>query len=186
MQLFRQFIPNIILAALIYPAANSYSEEQVISRENLSNDIKIIFEAAPKDTLFNDSVEQLSEQDTDIHIEALVNWNDDISIDGQSAAGFIPYVNITSEIINENTNDKNVVELTPHINLIDGFHYAKNIKLPGLRTDRYKLKFTITPDNEELTYHMDWKEKYPYPIFKKKVFEYSNLDFKKTSEATRR
>ena len=87
MQLFRQFIPNIILAALIYPAANSYSEEQVISRENLSNDIKIIFEAAPKDTLFNDSVEQLSEQDTDIHIEALVNWNDDISIDGQKKPG---------------------------------------------------------------------------------------------------
>tara|TARA_B100001113_G_scaffold227803_1_gene187031 strand:+ start:3047 stop:3598 length:552 start_codon:yes stop_codon:yes gene_type:complete len=183
MLLHREIILILSLALLI-PFA--YSAEQIISQENLSEEITITFEAAPKDSLFNNSVKQLAEENTDIHIEALVNWSESINIEGQKPEGFIPYVNITSEIINENTKKKKVIELTPHINLTDGFHYAKNIKLPGLRTDRYKIIFTITPDNKSLTYHMDWKEKYPYPIFQQKVFEYTNLDFEEISKATRR
>tara|TARA_B100001057_G_scaffold9088_1_gene8340 strand:+ start:219 stop:779 length:561 start_codon:yes stop_codon:yes gene_type:complete len=186
MNKFKNYILPLLSVFIIYPVPFVYSNEQIISQEELGDNISITFEAAPKDTVFNDSVRQLSENETDIHIEALVNWNDGIQIEGQLAEGFIPYVNITSEIINENSGRKKIIDLTPHINLSDGFHYAKNIKLPGLRTDKYKLIFTITPDNEALTYHMDWKEKYPSPIFEKKVFEYSNLDFKETSEATRR
>ena len=186
MNKFKNYILPLLSVFIIYPVTFVYSNEQIISQEELGNNISITFEAAPKDTVFNDSVRQLPENETDIHIEALVNWNDGIQIEGQLAQGFIPFVNITSEIINENSGRKIIIDLTPHINLSDGFHYAKNIKLPGLRTDKYKLIFTIMPDNEALTYHMDWKEKYPYPIFEKKVFEYSNLDFKETAEATRR
>ncbi len=186
MNRLRNHIFLIISVLITHPAFYAYSAEQIISQEKLSNNISITFEAAPKDTLFNDSIKQLSENETDIHIEALVNWNDGTQIEGQLAKGFIPYVNISSEIINENSGQKKIINLTPHINLSDGFHYAKNIKLPGLRTDKYKLIFTIAPDNKALTYHMDWREKYPYPIFDKKVFEYSGLDFKETSEATRR
>ncbi len=182
----RKIILSTFAALMLYPVPYVYSEEQIISEENLSDTITITFEAAPKDSLFNTSVKQLDEKDTDIHIEALVNWNENISIEGQMAHGFIPYVTITSEIINEKSNNSKTIKLTPHINLTDGFHYAKNIKLPGLRTDTYKIIFTITPDNKSLTYHMDWKEKYPYPIFEKKVFEYTNLDFQAMSEATRR
>ena len=182
----QRYIYLLLTVFIVIPASYAYSAEQIISEEQLSENITIIFEAAPKDSVFNELSPQLPEKETDIHIEALVNWSDDTQIEGQLAKGFIPYVSITSEIVNENSGQKKVIELTPHINLSDGFHYAKNIKLPGLRTDKYKLKFTIKPDGEALTYHMDWKEKYPYPIFKKKVFEYSNLDFKKTSEATRR
>jgi len=186
MERWKKYIYSLLVVFTIYPTSYVYSAEQIISEEKLSKNITIMFEAAPKDTVFNDSSPQLSEKETDIHIEALVNWHDDIQIEGQLARGFIPYVNITSIIINENSGQKKAIDLTPHMNLSDGFHYAKNIKLPGLRTDRYKLKFIITPDNEALTYHMDWKEKYSYPLFEKKIFEYSNLDFKETSEATRR
>ena len=182
----QRYIYLLLTVFIAIPASYAYSAEQIISEEQLSENITIIFEAAPKDSVFNELSPQLLEKETDIHIEALVNWNSGTQIEGQSARGFIPYVKITSEIINENSGQKIAIDLTPHINLSDGFHYAKNIKLPGLRTDRYKLNFTITPDNEELTYHMDWKEKYPYPIFEKKIFEYSNLDFKETSEARRR
>ena len=186
MERCKKYIHSLLAVFIIYPTSYVYSAEQIISVEELSENIIVTFEAAPKDTVFNDSIRQLSEKETDIHIEALVNWSDDTQIEGQLAKGFIPYVSITSEIINENSGQKKVIKLTPHVNLSDGFHYAKNIKLPGLRTDKYKLKFTIKPNGEALTYHMDWKEKYPYPIFKRKVFEYSNLDFKETSEATRR
>tara|TARA_B100001057_G_C22597183_1_gene851330 strand:+ start:346 stop:906 length:561 start_codon:yes stop_codon:yes gene_type:complete len=179
-------ILSILLVFIIYPVSYVYSTEQIIAHEQLGDNISITFEAAPKDTVFNDSVRQLSEKETDIHIEALVNWNENADIEGQPAKGFIPYVNISSQIINENSGQKIIINLSPHINLSDGFHYAKNIKLPGLRTDKYKLIFTITPDNKALTYHMDWKEKHPYPIFRKKVFEYSDLDFEETSKRIRR
>ena len=85
----------------------------------------------------------------------------------------------------ENTKEKSTVELTPHINLSDGFHYAENIKLPGVRSDTYKIKFTVSIDEKNLTYHNDWKELYSYPLFDEKEFEYSNLDFKKMAEAVR-
>jgi uncharacterized protein involved in high-affinity Fe2+ transport len=136
--------------------------------------------------LYNNSRKVLSEKETDIHIEALVNWNDNIEISGQLPDAFIPYLIILSEITNENTDEKRTIELTPHINLSDGFHYAQNIKLPGLRSDTYKVKFTVSIDEKKLTYHHDWKKLYSYPLFNEQVFSYVNLDFKEMSEAVRR
>ena len=162
------------------------SEELVIGRETIDPGINLVFEAAPKDTLYNNSRKVLSEKETDIHIEALVNWNDNIEISGQLPDAFIPYLIILSEITNENTDEKSTIELTPHINLSDGFHYAQNIKLPGLRSDTYKVKFTVSIDEKKLTYHHDWKKLYSYPLFDEQVFSYVNLDFKEMSEAVRR
>ena len=176
----------ILFGLLISSSSFINAEEQIIGKGNLSNDIEIVFEAAPKDTLYNNSRKVLSEKETDIHIEALVNWNNNINISGQLPDAFIPYLIILSEITNENTDEKSAIKLTPHINLNDGFHYAQNIKLPGLRSDTYKVKFTISIDEKKLTYHHDWKKLYSYPMFDEQVFSYVNLDFKEMSEAVRR
>ena len=181
----KRLLDLFLFGLLISSSSFINAEEQIIGKGNLSNDIEIVFEAAPKDTLYNNSRNVLSEKETDIHIEALVNWNNNINISGQLPEAFIPYLVILSEITNENTGEIRTIELTPHINLSDGFHYAQNIKLPGLRTDSYKVKFTISVDEKNLTYHHDWKKLYSYPLFNKKVFNYSNLDFKKMSEAVR-
>ena len=181
-----KIVSNLLIAGLFFSLASFVNaEELIIGKGNLSNNINIVFEAAPKDTLYNNAREVLSEKETDIHIESLVNWNNDIDISGQLPEAFIPYLIIISEITNENTTEKNTVELTPHINLSDGFHYAENIKLPGLRSDTYKIKFTVSIDEKNLTYHNDWKELYSYPLFDEKEFEYRNLDFKKMAEAVR-
>ena len=51
---------------------------------------------------------------------------------------------INSLITNESTGIKTFIDLFPHINLIDNFHYARNISLPGKIDDYYKVEFTIT------------------------------------------
>ena len=47
------------------------SEELIFGKESLSNGINIIFEAAPKDTIFPNKY-FLDENSTDIHIEMLI------------------------------------------------------------------------------------------------------------------
>ena len=62
---------------------------------------------------------------------------------------------------NSKTRLKTFVDLKPHINLIDNFHYARNISLPGSIKDRYDIEFKISPPSKiELALHNDWNEEY--------------------------
>ena len=63
-------------------------------------------------------------------------------------------------ITNQKTNDKILVDLIPHINLIDNFHYAKNISLPGEIDERYRVKFIVRPPEMTILYHNDWTKSY--------------------------
>lgn len=38
--------------------------------------------------------------------------------------------------------------LLPHINLIDNFHYARNVQLPGEASDPYTVYFYVNPPDE--------------------------------------
>ena len=85
----------------------------------------------------------LSESETDVHIEALINWDEDIDIPSQVPGSFIPYLKVRAKITNQETDASKTIDLVPHINLIDGFHYARNTKLPGSVDDTYQITFTI-------------------------------------------
>ena len=77
------------------------------------------------------------------------------------------------------------VNLSPHLNLSDNFHYAQNIKLPGSIDDTYEITFEIYLPKDTLGIHYDWKNSIGsfLPINK---FTYKNLNFKKISLMTRR
>ena len=76
-----KIVSNLLIAGLFFSISSFINaEELIIGKGNLSNDINIVFEAAPKDTLYNNAREVLSEKETDIHIESLDNWNNDIDI----------------------------------------------------------------------------------------------------------
>ena len=78
------------------------------------------------------------------------------------------------------------IDLTAHINLIDNFHYARNISLPGKIDDLYTVKFSIIPPTYiELAFHKDWQKKYGEPFFKNSSFTYSNVDFEEIAKASR-
>ena len=159
------------------------AEEMVFGEEIISTGLKIIFEAAPKDTIFP-SDHYLAESETDIHIEMLINWSDE-SPYGSPVGGFIPYLDVTAKIVGQNGNLE-ITKLTPHLNIIDNFHYAQNIKLPGAIDEIYKVTIIINPPSDgELGIHYDWKEKYG-SLLDQKVFTYTDLSFKEIALKSRR
>ncbi len=163
----------------------SNSQELIIGKERIEPGILLIFEGAIKDHVSPNSM-HLEENLTNVHIEARVNWDEKNIPPGAPKGGFIPYLHITAQIINETTKLSTFIDLTAHINLIDNFHYARNISLPGKIDDLYTVKFSIIPPtNIELAFHKDWQKKYGEPFVKDSSFTYSNVDFEEIAKASR-
>tara|TARA_B100001057_G_scaffold501075_1_gene620274 strand:- start:9324 stop:9869 length:546 start_codon:yes stop_codon:yes gene_type:complete len=162
------------------------SQELVIGEENLKPGIKFIFEGAIKDTVYPKNY-NLSETQTDIHIEARVNWDEDNIPEGTPAGGFIPYLKINAIITNQTTGIKSYVDLIPHINLIDNFHYARNISLPGNIDDIYQVEFFINnPGKFDLSFHKDWLDKYSDMLIADEVFKYMDVSFSEIARLSRK
>ena len=155
----------------------------VIGKKSISPGIEFIFEAAPKDKIFPNSL-YLPENETDIHIEMLASWKED-NLALAPSGSFVAYLEVEAIIKNIN-GTTNKVNLTPHLNLIDNLHYAQNIKLPGSIDDTYDVTFKILPPRKEvLGIHFDWNEKFG-DLIKETSFTFLNLNFKKIALKTRR
>ena len=163
----------------------SNAQELIIGEERIEPGLLFIFEGAIKDHVSPSSL-HLEEKQTNVHIEARVNW-DTINIPkGAPSGGFIPYLHITAQIINEKTGLSTFIDLLAHINLIDNFHYARNISLPGKIDELYTVKFSvIPPTNIELALHKDWIKTYRSILFKDSSFIYNNVDFEEIAKANR-
>ena len=181
---------NQLLALLIFFSQSVFPQsgnpELVISKERIDPGIIFVFEGAIKDHIMPNSM-HLSENETHVHIEARVNWD---SVDIPSGAimnGFIPYLYINTKLVNETTGLSTFIDLVPHINLIDNFHYARNISLPGSIDDLYTVHFNIIPPSKiDLSLHKDWTEKYGNEFLKELSFKYQNINFKEIANATRK
>ena len=159
--------------------------ELVIGEEQVEPGIVFIFEGAVKDAIIPKSI-HLDQDQTNVHIEARVNWNKKNIPKGTPPGGFVPYLHITATISNQNSGYQTFIDLKPHINLIDNFHYARNISLPGSINDLYTVQFNITPPTEiDLATHQDWFRKYGEKLLSNHVFKYKDINFKEIAEATR-
>ena len=119
----------LLLLCFIIPCSiHSSLPEMVIGRENVEPGIEFVFEAAIKDQVYPPSIFG-TEEESDIHLEVLANWND-ASPQGSPLGGFVAYLQITAEIINQRTERKKTIVLLPHVNMIDNLHYALNTSLP--------------------------------------------------------
>ena len=137
---------------LIHPASNP---ELIIGEERVDPGIVFIFEGAIKDQIIPRSLHLDAEQ-TNVHIEARVNWDNKNIPKGTPTGGFIPYLNITATVTNESSGFRTFIDLKPHINLVDNFHYARNISLPGSINDLYSVQFNIIPPTEvDVALHKD-------------------------------
>ena len=93
---------------------------------------------------------------------------------------------INSRIVNTSSGLSTFIDLLPHINLIDNFHYARNISLPGKISDKYDVIFNVLPpSNYDLNLHKDWNEGYGDNLFNGQTFRYSNIDFEEIAKANR-
>ena len=77
--------------------------------------------------------------------------------------------------------------MLPHINLVDNYHYARNISLPGSNEDLYLVEFNILPPTHiELSLHKDWLDNYGKTLMKNQYFKYKNVDFEEIANSSRR
>ena len=91
----------IFLSIFFVSIINLNSQELIIGEERLEPGVVFIFEGAIKDIVYPESI-NLAEDETNIHIEARVNWDTANIPEGAIPDGFIPYLRISSTIYNEN------------------------------------------------------------------------------------
>ena len=178
------YILTTILSIVI---SNSLiSQELIIGEERVKPGIVFIFEGAIKDKVYPENY-NLTEELADVHIEARVNWDIQNIPEGTPAGGFIPYLKINAVVTNQRTYLKTYVDLIPHINLVDNFHYARNISLPGNIDDKYEVEFFINnPSKFDLSIHKDWLDNYSESLIEDKVFKYSDISFGEIARLSRR
>ena len=177
---------KIIHFLLILNLSLVFSQELIIGEETVDPGIVFIFEGAVKDHIMPNGM-HLKEVQTNIHIEARVNWDTKNIPIGTPAGGFVAYLHITAKITNEKTGISTFIDLLPHINLVDNYHYARNISLPGSNDDLYLVEFNILPPtNIELSLHKDWLDNYGKTLMKNKYFKYKNVDFEEIANSSRR
>jgi hypothetical protein len=173
------------ICVLLITGFNVNSQELVIAEERVEPGIVFVFEGAIKDHIVPMSM-HLQENQTNVHIEARVNWDINNVPKGTPKGGFVPYLHITARITNKESGLSTFIDLLPHINLIDNFHYARNISLPGPLNDLYSVDFNITPPTQiDLALHNDWVNMYGKELFKGKLFQYSDVDFEEIANASR-
>ena len=179
---------NYILTAILFLVISNslISQELIIGEERVKPGIIFIFEGAIKDIVYPENY-NLAEELTDIHIEARVNWDTQNIPEGTPAGGFIPYLKINAVVTNQRTDLKTYVDLIPHINLVDNFHYARNISLPGNIDDKYEVEFFINnPSKFDLSFHKDWLDNYSESLIEDKVFKYLDISFSEIAKQSRR
>ena len=177
---------KLILLILSLNLNFSISQELIIGEETVQPGIVFIFEGAVKDHVMPSGM-HLKENETNVHIEARVNWDIKNTPKGSPEGGFVAYLHITSKVTNQQTGLSTFIDLIPHINLIDNYHYARNISLPGKKDELYTVEFNvIPPTNIELSLHKDWLNKYGNQLMTDKYFLYENVNFEEIVNASRK
>ena len=174
------FLYILIIANLLFSAP-----ELIIGEERVEPGIVFIFEGAVKDHVMPTGL-HLEENQTHVHIEARVNWDVENIPEGTPAGGFVPYLYVNAIITNQSTGLSTFVDLLPHINLIDNFHYARNITLPGKDSDFYSVEFNIMPPSyTDLALHRDWLNNYGELLLNAQGFIYKDVFFQEICRASR-
>lgn len=177
---------KILYFLLILNLNFSFSQELIIGEETVHPGIVFIFEGAVKDHVMPEGM-HLKENQTNIHIEARVNWDTDDIPEGTPSGGFVAYLHITAKVTNQNSGMSTFIDLLPHLNLVDNYHYARNISLPGNADDLYLVEFNILPPTHiDLSLHKDWLDNYGNELMKNQYFKYSNVDFEEIANSSRR
>ena len=172
--------------SLLFAGAAAKAVELVIGEERLDPGIVFVFEGAVKDHVAP-SAHHLPEQATHVHIEARANWDNKNVPNGAVPGGFIPYLYISARVVNEKTGLNTFIDLLPHINLIDNFHYARNMSLPGDIADPYSVEFIVSPPTDkDLALHHDWMDRYGEQLASSVRYQYRQVDFQAIAEASRR
>ena len=88
-----------IFYIILLASSFSLCQELVIGEERVEPGVVFIFEGAIKDHVMPMAM-HLSENQTNIHIEARVNWDTKNVPEGTPHGGFVPYLHMTAMVTN--------------------------------------------------------------------------------------
>ena len=180
----RKTILGFILSLPLFAAAADLPE-MVIGKEKTEPGISLTFEGAIIDDVQPSQTFGL-ESESDIHIEVIATWNE-FAPRGAVVGGFVPYLDITAVIKNQDSAEEILVRLDPHLNLSDNFHYARNTKLPGARDGVYTVTFSVNgPEPSMVGLHYDWRVEVGDRLLDGEIFEFTDLDFSQIAGSHRR
>ena len=89
--------------------------EMILGNEKIEPGINLVFEGAIKDDVFPSSVFG-SEEDSDIHLEVLANWNENAP-SGSPEGGFVAYLRIEVVITNQGSMKSSSIEPVSYTHL---------------------------------------------------------------------
>ena len=92
MRLFKTFLIPFIFPVHLW----SEIPEMILGEETIENGINLVFEVAIKDDVSPSNFFG-NEENSDIHLEVLANWND-TAPEGSQKGGFVPYLNVSAEL----------------------------------------------------------------------------------------
>lgn len=172
-----KFVMSCIFGICIFLInANIHAGEVEIGEKEIMGGVEFIFEAAPADTI-NPSSMHLPADETEAHLEVKAIFESSNNF-ASAPGGFVPYLNVNVRINNRVTGESLHITLTPHLNLIDGFHYGRNVNLPGNPiSDSYDLTYFIDPPGEFVVQiHSDFRTEVGDSIIEKQVFTFENVN----------
>ena len=184
---YKNYIYPVIFAIITLTTPSVlWAKEFTLGHKFTQPGIVFAFEAAPRDRIRPNHY-HLKEQNTDLHLEVLANWSEKKTPKGATPGGFVPYLVISAEVTNNRTKRSQWYELTPHINLKDNFHYARNIALPGKKSDQYSVTFYVRPPVEGIIgFHKDWYELNGGKLFNEFKYQITAVDFSAVAKARRK
>ena len=152
----------LFLPSLQGAFADEGHEEIVLGEFMVGKLVEIEAVVAPLDSDHRQPLEDAPQRQ--VHFEAVVKL---IPSFGKQGGGFVPGLRISVSARNLRTGELRHVQLIPHLNKSDGFHYAQNASLPGNPSaDAYTITYSINPPSvEDLIMHLDVKREIGVKLF---------------------
>ena len=173
-----------LIVAIAALAAQEASTETLLGTAAISPGISLTFEAAARDAIY--PTEKFPhEERTDVHLEVLARWNQNAPTSFPTG-GHVAYLQVAVEIVNEQSGKSQSIQLTPHLNLSDGLHYAQNVKLPGDDDQTYQLTFSVHPPvGGMLGIHSDWLLSFGEALLEPQTVVFQNVSLMEAARSRR-
>ena len=173
-----------LIVAVAALAAHEASTETLLGTKAISPGISLTFEAAARDAIYP-SKQFLHEEQTDVHLEVLARWNQNAPTSFPTG-GHVAYLKVDVEIVNEQSGKSQSIQLTPHLNLSDGLHYAQNVKLPGDYDQTYQLTFSVHPPvGGILGIHSDWLQSFGEALLEPQTVVFQSVSLMEAARSRR-
>lgn len=168
---------SIFVSFMFLLTFKAQADDVEIGKKDIDGGIELVFKASKGENIVPVS-SNLAADEAEAHIELWANFEEN-NVYASAADGFVPYLNVNVFINNRVTGESLQITLTPNVDGNNGFHYARNVDLPGDPvSDSYDLTFFVEPPGEFVVQiHSDFVTNVDTAIIKEQNEKFDNVNF---------